>query len=334
MSTETSEWLNGGNILVGQGHRAWWYDASLDSQNAESTHYAGAIPTADVARRLFHWEAVPSPIYTMTDQGVTQVRGHVANVRSDTGESVGIVSERYAVHQFADSLLGGAEKITGAGLGISSAGLLKGGAIGWVSVSLADTTTTPEGVEFFPYLMCYGSHDGSLPTGYKRVITNVVCDNTMGAALREGGADVRIRHTSRSALRVRDAQEALGILVSDSDAFSTQVKALCEREVTYRQWLAIVEELIPAPEEEGRARTIAVNKQESLRDMYVSDPRCRDWKGTAWGVVQAVNTWQHHAAPVRNVSRAERNMMGTLDGSWDALDARTMSTLDRVLSNA
>lgn len=336
MSTETNEWLNGGNILIGQGHKAWWYDESLDVLNSESTHYAGAIPAADVARRLFAWDVEPAPLTYPGPDGLPMVvPGHVANRRSDNGECVGIVSTRYTRHQYVDSLLGGAVKITGNGLGISSAGLLKGGSRGWVSVSLADTTTTPEGVEFYPYLMCYGSHDGSLPTGYKRVITNVVCDNTMGAALNEaGGGEYRIRHTRNSAIRIADAQQALGILVQGADEFSASVKALCEQHVTDRQWAEILKLWAPAPDEEGRARTIAVNRQDEAHAMYVNDPRCAPWSGTAWGVIQTLNTYEHHNRPVRGVSRAERNMLNTLDGTWDSLDAVHVGLVSRVLSNA
>lgn len=332
MSRESTEWLNR-NVLVGYGHQAWHFSA--DAQGDEPNHYPHAIPSEDVRRRLFSWTAEPANLWAGEDARQTLVSGHVANVRSDTGEVLGIVSTKYARHQFADSLLGGAERITGSGLGISSAGLLKGGAVGWLSVSLADTILTPEGVEFLPYIMCYGSHDGSLPTGYKRVITNVVCDNTMNAALGEkASGEYRIRHTRNSAVRVKDAQQALSLITEAGDTFATQVRDLVETTVTDRQWDAFCQSLVPIPEEEGRGQTLATNKQEALRGLYVSDPRVAPWKGTAWGVVQAVNTYTHHVQTVRGASRAERNMLGTLDGSFDALDVNTLSLLTNVLSNA
>ena len=330
MSKETLAWLNE-NVLVGYGHEAWHFSA--DAQGEEPNHYPHAIPADDVRRRLFAWDAVPAPLTVVTDHGVSTVPGKVANVRSDTGDVLGVVSTSYAIHQFADSLLGGAEKITGAGLGIASAGLLRGGAVGWVSVSLADTTVTAQGVEFLPYLLCYGSHDGSLSTGYKRVVTNVVCDNTMAIALGENtGRQYRIRHTRNSAIRVADAQDALAILVGAADDFSAQVSALCEITVTDRQWFAFLNEYAPLPEESGRGRTMAENKREALNDMYFNDYRCRDWRGTGWGVVQTANTYAHHVQTVRGATRGERNMLSTLDGSWDAFDVNTVATLNRVTS--
>lgn len=338
MSIETSKWLNT-QTLIGFGHKAWHFKDA--DQGSEPNHYPHAIPAADVERRLFSWSAMPTELgYTvLSEDGVTSrtVPGHVGNVRSDNGDFVGMVSKKYAAHQYVDSLLGGAEKITGSGLGISSAGLLKGGAVGWVSVSLADTVLTPQGVEFLPYLMCYGSHDGSLPTGYKRVCTNVVCDNTMSMALGESkGADVRIRHTRNSQLAVENAQVALGLIVQAGDTFSAQVKELCELTVTDQQWSTFLKTVVPIAEDAkpGRSLTLAENKRGGLNALWVNDQRVTPWKGTAWGVVQAVNTYTHHVQTVRGASRGERNMLGTLDGSWDALDMNSLATLQNILQAA
>lgn len=338
MSRETLNWLNS-NTLIGFGHKAWHF--SQTEQGAEPNHYPHAIPAEDVTRRLFSWTAQPTELsYThLGDEGVTTktVPGHVANVRSDNGEFVGMVSKKYGAHQFDDSLRGGAEKITGSGLGISSAGLLKGGAVGWVSVSLADTVLTPQGVEFLPYLMCYGSHDGSLPTGYKRVCTNVVCDNTMSMALGEKkGADVRIRHTRHSQLAVENAQVALGLITATGDTFAAQVAELCEITVTNEQWSTFLKTIVPIEEgtKPGRSLTMAENKRGELNALWTNDRRVTPWKNTGWGVVQAVNTYTHHMQTVRGTTRGERNMLGTLDGSWDALDATSLSTLQQVLQSA
>lgn len=335
MSLETAEWLNT-QTLIGMGHNAWHRDDS--AMGEESNHYPGAIPAADVARRLFSWQAEASPLMAMTSAGITQVTGHVANTRSDTGAILGIVSDKYAIHQHAETLLAGAERITGSGLGISSAGLLKGGAVAWVAVSLADTTITPEGVEFAQYLMCYGSHDGSLSTGFRDVTTNVVCDNTMSAALGEDASriNVRVRHTSNSVARVATAQDALHRIMHRSDAFAAQVAELCATEVTARQWAEIVARLAPMPKDgeskTSRGVTMAETKRDALKSLWANDARCAPWAGTGWGVIQTANTYAHHLQSVRGASRGERNMLATLSGDWDTLDAATSAVLTRVLA--
>jgi hypothetical protein len=58
MSQEASTWLNT-RTLIGftdrRGH-AWHYRAGV--QFSEPNHYPGAVPIADVQRRLFGWDAV------------------------------------------------------------------------------------------------------------------------------------------------------------------------------------------------------------------------------------------------------------------------------------
>jgi len=44
---------------------------------------------------------------------------------------------------------------------------------------------------------------------------------------------------------------------------------------------------------------MADTKRDSLTTLYRSDPRVSPWAGTAHGVLQAVNTYEHHEGVVR-----------------------------------
>src|SRR5262249_44524688 len=156
---------------------------------------------------------------------------------------------------------------------IGSAGLLKGGAIAWVSVEVPDTITTPEGVTFRPNLLACTSFDGSLATTYKRVVTNVVCDNTMSAALGERGEQVKVKHSAHSLNRVPEVREALSIVYTIADDFAAEVATLTSIEVTDRQWAAFLDAFAPVPEEKGRARTIAETKRETMAKLWNTDQR-------------------------------------------------------------
>jgi hypothetical protein len=58
------------------------------------------------------------------------------------------------------------------------------------------------------------------------------------------------------------------------------------------------------------------------------------WAGTAHGVLQAVNTYEHHENSVRGGDRVERNMLRTVQGEFANLDRQTWSTLTKVLASA
>ena len=348
MSAETAQWLNT-QTLIGftskRGH-AWHYRA--EAQGDEPNHYPGPIPVPDVARRLFAWDAVSRPVLVSLptddlaaaddideDGQATRyvpVPGRQAVIRSDTGAVLGLFSDGYAIHQYREWLLETVASILDDSLSVGSAGLLKDGAVAWVSVEVPDTITTPEGVAFRPNLLACTSHDGSLATTFQRVVTNVVCDNTMSAALAEPGQRVKVRHSRYSKLRLGEARQALAIVHMIADDFAADVARLTATTVTDRQWATFLDAHAPVPAEPGRSRTIAERKRATLGRLWNHDARVSPWRGTAWGVVQAVNTYVHHEQTVRGAERAERNMLRAVDGGVDQLDTATLATLHTVLN--
>lgn len=302
--------------------------------------YDGPVPVEDVRTMLFGWSAVPAPMFATINGRPVPVTSHVQNYRSDTLALLGTVGSDRAIHQYADALLDNVAAILGTGsnpLGIATAGLLRGGAQAYVSISLADTITTADGIEYLPNLLAYSSHDASLATEYRRSVVNIVCGNAMGHARHsKQGIEtrVRVRHTRNSVLRLESAREALGILAQVADDFAAHTSELCSLAVSERDWDAIVDELcgpMPGADATARARTMNANRRDALNDM-LTDSRVAPWRGTAWGAVQAVNTHAHHVQTVRGAHRDDRNLAATIAGDWDALDANTERVVRRVLA--
>lgn len=327
MSRETSAWLNQ-NVLIGftdKRGKAWHYRAS--DQGVEPNHYPGPIPVADVKRRLFDWTAEPEPIVV---RGKV-VPNQIAITASDNDEVLGIHRAGYGIHQYHDWLVDRVSFMIDDTLQVGSAGLLRGRSQAWVSIEVPDTITTPEGVAFRPNLIACTSHDGSLKTRYKRVVTNVVCDNTMAVGLSEVGQEIAYRHGKKDTFNLISAREALAIVHTTSEDFAAQVAALCRTDVSDRAWRAFLDAHVPITDtKQGRA--LAERKRGELTRLWVSDHRVSPWRGTAWGVVQAVNTHEHHYKTVRNVSRPERNMSRVVDDSVRKLDDTTLAELTRVLA--
>lgn len=334
MSRETSSWLNQ-NTLIGfteKRGKAWHFRAS--DQGVEPNHYIGAIPVADVVRRLFSWNVISVPMFIQTPLGMMPVDNRQVMVRDTDYAVYGVFKDGYTSHPYRETLIDGLSNILDdPALGIGSAGLLRNGAQAWVSVEVPENIVTPEGVEFRPNLMAATSHDGSLATVYKRVVTNVVCDNTMAAGLAEVGQAYKIKHSRYSRMKLNDARDALAIVHTIADDFAAEVKALCETDVNDRAWSAFLDAYAPVPEKDGRGHTLAINTREELTRMWNNDNRVSPWHGTGWGVVQAVNTYVHHAQTVRGVSRPERNMSRAVTGGVDALDNDTASMLTKVLAS-
>ena len=351
MTKETLEHLNTHTLIGNTDARgtAWHYRA--EHQGEEPNHYPGPIPVADVQRRLFSWQAVsrrlavetPAEIGTMTHRTETGepmrwalVADRQGVCRDDTNELMGIFAPSYAMHQYREWLVDTVADILDDDLSISSAGLLKGGAVAWVEVSVPESITTPQGVVFRPNLLATTSFDGSIATTFKRTVTDVVCDNTREAALAEHGQTFKVRHSRYSHAKLAPARDALAVVHSMAEAFTREIDELCRVEVNEAAWQRFLDLHVSRIDErgsalKGRSLTMANNKREALQRLYRHDDRVAPWAGTAHGVIQAVNTYEHHVSSVRGVPRAERNMLRAISGDFAKLDRRTMHTLTTVL---
>lgn len=353
MSNETIKWLNT-NVLVGntdQRGKAWHYRAS--DQDGESNHYPGAIPVSDVRRRLFGWQAVPRRVaveFPATFETMTHLNEQDEPVRwvvqddrqaiapSDEETVLGMFKDGYKLHQYDQWLVDNVATILDDDLGISSAGLLKNRALAWVEVSVPDTIQTPEGVEFRPNLLAATSFDGSLSSTYKRTVQLTVCDNTFAAAMSEQGQTVKIRHSSNSLNKVGEVREALALVYSTADQFSHEVARLVGTPVSDIQFKQVLSVLVPIDSSDSkRGQTIASEKRGELSRLYRYDPRVEPWTGTAFGVLQAFNTWRHHVqgglskSADKASARADRNALRAVTGETQKADAKVALVLADVL---
>lgn len=334
MSRETLATLNAETLIGYTAKRgtAWHYRADL--QGAEPNHYPGPIPVEDVRRRLFGWTPVRADIRAeaITPDGVLSVADptRVAIVRPDNGTVLGVFKSGYQVHDYADWLVTYVERILDADLAIGSAGLLRGGAVAWVQVELADTMEAA-GVQFRPFLTAATSLDGSLATTYATGAQVVVCDNTLSLALTDARRrEVKVRHSRHSLGRIGDVREALQIVHEAGDRFAAQVEQLTAEVVTEARWARFLDAYANTEVDSKRAATLAAERRDKLARLWNYDERVAPYAGTAWGVVQAVNTYAHHEAQVRGASRATRNTERTVTGEWDKIDRRTLDVLATV----
>ncbi len=353
MSRETLGHLNT-NTLIGHTDArgtAWHYRA--EHQGEESNHYPGPIPVEDVQRRLFCWEAVSRPICveipadptTMSHLNEYDVPARWAAVkdkqaicRSDNDAVMGIFASGYSMHQYDEWLLTTVADILDDTLSISSSGLLRGGAVAWVEVSVPKSITTPEGVVFRPNLLATTSFDGSIATTFKRTVTDVVCDNTRESALAEHGQTYKVKHSRHSHAQLAPARQALQLVHTIAEDFAQEVATLCARTVRDDQWRMFLDAYVSRIDArtgvplKGRALTAANRKRDTLQRLYAHDARVAPWAGSAHGVIQAVNTYEHHEGHVRGAQRSERNMLRTITGDFGRLDRKTMVVLETVLS--
>lgn len=344
MSKQTIEWLNT-MTLIGftdkRGH-AWHYRKSNDL-TVEPNHYAGAIPEEDVRRRLFSWTAVEgtvSSMYEVEVDGVTEIRATIDPDRKTmihplTGDILGIFKDGYRQHDYATWLIDHTAAISSSGLAIASAGLLDKGGVAWLQAEMPETISTAQGIDFRPFIGAASSLNGTLASTYFTGAQLVVCDNTLSAGLGSATHKAKRKHTSRSLTNLADIQKQLQLIYEAADDFQAELDALCAIEITDKQWDEFLSvHCLPKNGEmptKGRGLTMYEKHRDELGNLYRNDMRVAPWAGTAFGVVQAVNTHATHVKTVKGMDRAQRNANSMVRGEFEKLDTATMAELNKVL---
>jgi phage/plasmid-like protein (TIGR03299 family) len=193
--------------------------------------------------------------------------GFKANLREDTGEVLGIVSDEYEVvdnrdaFRFLDALIGSE-------LHFETAGSLWGGRRVWVLARV------PEYVELggdpsATFIYVANSHDGSMAVTAAVTPIRIVCANTLGAALRqaEHGASAqrtfRFRHTGNLQAKFAEARQVLGMTINYEKQFKELADRLAserisagtlERRVLRHLW--VIDDDLGRRARENRERTI------------------------------------------------------------------------------
>lgn len=351
MSQESQLDLNRLTLIGQVAERGPAWHRRDDLQGDEDNHYQGFIPVADVLRRLFHWNPntvlvgylVPCDVeqadFIRKDGVAVRVvesqQGRVGVLRSDNDYDLGIFKSDVRHPPYQVTLIERIEALTGTQLGISSAGLLAKGGRAWVEMSMPETLIdTKAGFSYRPNFVAATSMDGSLAHTDALTVTATVCDNTLTWNLLEAGKSGRLfkrKHTSLSMGDLQEERDVLGIIEQADAAFTEALHELLDIELSKDQRVEVMDIMVPLPEEEGRAFTIAENKRDQLFALD-ADPMVSAWVGTGFGEVQRFNTYEHHYANIKSDGRSERNTWRALNGKTRESDRSVVEAIEKVLA--
>jgi len=131
---------------------------------------------------------------------------------------------------------------------------------------------------------------------------------------------------------MQNARDALGIIHRGIDASTAEITALSNWEVSSTEFSRVMDIMCPVPKLDDSTQTAvtrAENKRASIMGLYKHDARVSPWAGSALGVLQAFNTWEHHVNG-SSKNRAERNMLNVMSGKTEKSDNKVLETLRLV----
>lgn len=283
-----NDWMFSGN-----GVRPW---------HGIGTVVEGA-PTSEDAIRLakLDWDVQQFPVYANGNI----IPEHFANVRVDTNEALGIVKSRYKIVQnneafdFVDGIVGNSE----VECRYETAGSLFNGRKIFLLVRLPNQKLLGDDIE--NYLFFTNSHDGSgaLTAGISNV--RVVCNNTLQMAIKGAKRTWSCRHTLNIDGKKKQAQEALGLAVTYIDSMSTTAEQMAWKKIDEENFFRILFEKNPTNiADKNKKRTI-----EMIHDIYNNKDDLANFKGSAWGMYNAVADFVSNSEPFRKTSTFKENKL-------------------------
>lgn len=267
------------------------------------------------------WEVELQPSGFMHGDRFIEADNAFHVVRNTDQRIVGSVGSRYNPLQNRDGFSWGDDLLAAAeGAHWITAGSLKKGQQVWMLAKLPETAVIAgmEDEVIQPYILISNSHDGSTGLRADIVTIRVVCNNTFTAALQGAKRTVKVRHTKNMAKRMHTAKDVLGVKTNYLNKLVEVGSEMAKTEMSMRQFDNFLEKLVPTKDEdgakkEGRALTMATDKQEQIKVIYTNTDDLQNIKGTRWGALQAVVDFHDHHVESRGEDKGEKRMQRILN---------------------
>ena len=259
-----------------------------------------------------NWTVEKKPIQVVWGK---KIPDYVANVRSSDGKVLGVVGTKYVIVQnitafkFLNELLQ-------RGCQIEKSGTFAGGKKVWILVKLE--TFEVLGDEVQNYILVVNSFDGSGSVKICVTPIRVWCQNKINIAFRKAKSTYSLRHTTNVETRIdliAQAQDVLGIAHEYTVRLSEFAEELAKKEVDDFQLKSILNGLFPVTEKSSELQKRRAEESKEAFYICYAAPDLDRFRGTAWGVVNAVADLVDHSLPHKNTANyAENNFAKSAEG--------------------
>lgn len=273
-------------------------------------------PTSADALRLagLDWNVRQEDVLDMRGKAIPGFR---ANVRDSDNTVLGVVGDRYRIVQnadafrFTDDLIGGEEEVR-----YETAGSLREGRQIWLLARMPKREIVGDAVE--PYLCFTNSHDGGGAVRVCMTPVRVVCNNTLNLALDTAQRTWSMRHTESISGRLMEARDCLLRADKYMDDLAEYAEAAKAKKIRDEEIKEFLEELFPlgVSEDAPEAKVEKAKKrQDKMKGEYMVCyfmPDIAQFRGTAWGAINAMSDFVTHNMPHRNTQNYAEN-------NWDRI---------------
>lgn len=323
-------------------HQLQSNDYMASGNNIRPWHGLGAIVeglmTAQEAliQARLGWTARKHPI---TLQGSEQIiPDSFAVTRDDDNSVLGIVGNSYQILQNADAF-NFFDSIAERGDAVyETAGSLFGGRKIFITAKIPGLIRVGSGEDISEkYILLTNNHDGTGAVTAKIIVTRVVCNNTLTAAMRESGRSVSIRHSSQMHDKLAVASEVLGIANSrfqQMEESFNQMAAIQMKEQDVKNFLmrCFEVEMDSKPDTDDKYK----NQRAVIQclELHESGKGSEMTRGTLWGAFNAITEWTSNYRTYKdrgNSSKEDNKVNSIFFGQSSTLTDRAMAEAGKII---
>lgn len=244
-----------------------------------------------------NWTVNPEKIW-VGEPDVTNLREiprYVANVRSDNGYVVGVVSDKYQITQNQEAF-DFINYLTPEGLKIIKGGVINNKKVWLVGemTNMARTSSARDAIK--TYVIFTNNHDGKGSVRVCITPIRITCQNALSIAFKNADRTWSVSHVGDVKRKLYTAEQTLNLTQDYMNVFEEECEILKEKQLNKEKVDMILTRLFPLEEDPSEQREkIVLERRAIVKHIYTNAPDLG--RNTAWDLVNAVSDYTNHYFP-------------------------------------
>lgn len=273
------------------------------------TELKGASSEEAIKAAGLDWTVEKRPIYLEgTDGQALEIPNKKALVRTDTLDTLSIVTNKYEPHQNIDSFRWMDKLVSDGLMTYEVAGRVGKGQKIWMLGKIGSSEVIKDEL-MNQYLLLVNPHDGN---SWRALFTSVraICCNMIAWAMREKIGDMfSFRHTGNIEAKLEEAQVIMSAAKEKFAAYDHFIQMTNRIQMDSAKMTDFVKYLFPEPKDIEKHKKTEARRETKRQDIIQlfengigqDNPAIR---GTGWAAYNAVTEYVNHHRPVRNKEMA------------------------------
>lgn len=253
-----------------------------------------------------------NPVYTFLDdedKNPIEIPNRFVTVRKEDGHTYDIVSDKYEIVQNRDAF--DFVNYMGSELQFEKAGETASGMV-YIIAKLPKVSIL--GDAFTPHVIFRNGFSGKTKIMAAICPLRIVCQNQFNIAFAEAQNTVAIRHVQNAETKLSEAREVLKMSADYMAKLNETAEKYAAFKLTEQQLSRVLEIMFPLKDAANMNAFKRHNLEEQLASFkaaYMADDNS-NFRGTAWGLVNAYTDFITHKAPQGNTETKEEGKFMTV----------------------